>query len=40
MAVQATPRNPPRAAVLRALTVPLDGVLSPLCAWPWQGRRG
>jgi len=40
MAVQATPRYPPRAAVLTALTVPLDGVLGPLAHGPGRGAGG
>jgi hypothetical protein len=40
MAVQAAARHPPRAAVLGALTAPLDGVLGPLAHGPGRGAAG
>jgi hypothetical protein len=40
MAVQATPRFPPRAAALGALTVPLEGILGPLAHGPGKGVGG
>ena len=40
MALQATPRFPPRAAALKALSGPIEGVLTPLAHGPGAGPAG